>query len=137
MGGLTLDEIRDHCLFGAAMGSLIAILHLKVDKKTGLPIAFFQARYSVVLATFVFNGAFAFLASPVLCDVLLPWHGIEKTQNACVAMSGAIAIGCPWLFRSFFPIAGEKATQILRALQPTTIIETLAALVSKQKDRDK
>lgn len=123
-----MDDIRDHCLFGGAIGSLISILRLRIDKKTGLPVAIFLGSYLEVLATFLFNGAFAYLASPLVCDLLLPWGTVPKGQNACVALAGAIALASPWLFKTGFPILGTKTEGALRSLHPKMILERLTRL---------
>lgn len=123
-----MDEVRDHCLFGGVLGSLLSILRLKIDKRTGFPVAIFLGSYLEVLATLIFNGGFAYLASPLVCDLLLPWGGISKDQNACVALAGAIALAAPWLFKSVFPILSVKAEGVLRSLHPKTILERLTRL---------
>lgn len=127
-----MDEIRDHCLFGGALGSMLSILRFRADKQ-GLLIAVFLGSYSEVLATFFFNGAFAFAFSPLVCDVLLPRLGLSKTQNACVALSCAIALTCPWLVKSGFPILGEKAEGFLKSLRPKIILERLLRLWDNKK----
>jgi len=123
-----MEGIRDHCLFGGVVGSLLSILRLKVDKRTGFPVAIFLGSYLEVLATFIFNGGFAYLASPLVCDLLLPWGAIDKGQNACVALSGAIALASPWLFKTGFPILSLKAEGALRSLHPKMILERLTRL---------
>lgn len=118
-----MEDIRDHCLFGGVIGSLLSILRLKIDKRTGLPVAIFLGSYLEVLATFLFNGLFSICASPVVCDLLLPWGPVVKGQNACIAVAGAIALASPWLFKTGFPILATKLESFLKALQPKIILE--------------
>ena len=123
-----MDEIRDHCLFGGVIGSIVSILRLKVDKRSGLPVAIFLGSSLEVMSTLFFNAAFSYLVSPLVCDLLLPWGDIAKGQNACVALSGAIALSCPWLFKTGFPILSIKAEGVLRSLHPKLILERLTRL---------
>lgn len=127
-----MDGIRDHCLLGGALGSLLSILRFRTDRH-GVLIAVFLGSHTEVLATFIVNGVFAFAFSPLVCDMLLPWADIPKSQNACVALSSAIALGCPWLMKSAFPILGEKAEGFLKSLRPKMILERLLRLWDNKK----
>jgi hypothetical protein len=127
-----MDELRDHCLAGAAVGSLASILRFKPNK-SGLLIAVFLGSYVEVLATFLFNGAVAYLFGPAACEMLLPLCGVEKTQNACIALGGAIALACPWIFKNLLPLLSLKLETFVRALNPKLILERLLRLWGDDK----
>lgn len=122
-----MDAIRDHCMLGGALGSLLSILRFRIDSK-GVMNAAFLGSYGQILATFGFNGVFAFLFSPLACDVLLPVLALPRNQSACVALSGAIAWACPWLVLRIFPTIGKKLEGALKSLHPKTILERLLRL---------
>lgn len=131
-GGANVDEIREHCLCGASLGSLLSILRIKIDKR-GLIVAVFLGSSLEVLSTFGFNLIFAMIFSPLACDLLFPRIGLEKNQNSCVALAGAIALASPWLVRNGFPILAEKVEKVLKSLNPKTILERLIRLWDDSK----
>jgi hypothetical protein len=131
--GAEMDGIRDHCLFGGALGSLLSILRFSIDRKTGIISAAFLGTHGQILATFGFNSIFAFLFSPTACELLLPKIDIDINQNSIVALSGAIAWAAPWIVKKIVPTIGKKIEAGLIALHPKSFLERLLRLWEDRK----